>query len=79
MKLGIKILPRQNVLDKQGRTVEKTLNENDFSVQKCRVGKYIEIDVESKDFDDAKTKVKAMADYVLYNPLVEDYTIEVID
>ncbi len=76
MKVGVKILPKKEVLDTQGRAVEKMLNQNGKPVNKCRVGKYIELDLPAKDAADAERRVKEMAEFVLYNPLIETYELE---
>lgn len=78
MKVAVKVLPREEVLDTQGRAVEKVLNQQGLSVSTCRVGKYITLEVEAKDKTEATQKVKEIAEYVLYNPLIENYTIEVL-
>ncbi len=79
MKIGIKVLPRKEVLDSQGRTVQSSLVENGFPVLDCKIGKYIVLDVDAKDFEEAKSKVNKMAEYVLYNPLIENYEVEVLN
>jgi phosphoribosylformylglycinamidine synthase PurS subunit len=76
MKIAVKVLPRKEVLDTQGRTVQSSLAENGFSVLNCTIGKYIVLDVDAKNLDDAKKQVNKMADFVLYNPLIENYEIE---
>lgn len=76
MKIGVKVLPRKEVLDTQGRTVQSSLSENGFSVSNCTIGKYIVLDVNAKDFNDAKAQVTKMAEFVLYNPLIENYEVE---
>ncbi len=75
MIVGLKILPRKEVLDSQGRAVEQTLKAHGFDLTQCRVGKYIEIEVEALDKNEAHQKIKAMADFVLYNPLIESYEL----
>ena len=76
MKVGVKVLPREEVLDSQGRAVEKTLEHAGMTLKSCRVGRYVELDIEAKDEDDAIKKAKEVAEFVLYNPLVESYEIE---
>ena len=77
MKIGVKILPRPEVLDTQGRAVAQTLAEHGKPVEQCRVGKYVEVDVEG-DEQTALAKVKELAEFVLYNPLIETYELEVV-
>ncbi len=78
MKVAVKILPRNEVLDSQGRTVEKTLNSHNYPVSNCRVGKYIELEVEASSAEEAQQKVKAMAEFILFNPMTESYQLEVL-
>lgn len=78
MKVAVKVLPRKEVLDSQGRTVQASLSENGFSVSNCTIGKYIVLDVDAKNFEDAKTQVNKMAEFVLYNPLIENYEVEAL-
>ena len=76
--IEVKVLPRPEVLDVQGRAVMQTLQQNDKPVQSCRYGKCIHLEVNTDDASVAKQKVKEMADFVLYNPLTETYVLEVI-
>ncbi len=76
MKIGLKILPRKEVLDSQGRTVQNSLNENGFRVSHCTIGKYIVLDVDAQNINEAREKIQKMAEFILYNPLIETYEIE---
>ncbi len=76
MKLGIKVLPRPEVLDSQGRTVFNSLKESGFKLDECKIGKYIVIETAHTDFATAEKEIQKMADYVLYNPLIETYEVE---
>lgn len=70
-KYAIKVLPKKEVLDSQGRAVEDVLKKAGFSIEDCHIGKYFEVKT-----DKGETEVKKMAEYVLYNPLIEEITIE---
>lgn len=76
MKFGVKILPKEVILDVQGRSVEHLLKENHFTLEKCRVGKYIEIEIPLSDEKAALDQLKKMTEFVLYNPLIETYEIQ---
>jgi phosphoribosylformylglycinamidine synthase len=76
MKFGVKIKMRPVILDTQGRAVEETLKRQGFSLDQCRVGRYVEIEVPSQNEEEALTQVKKMTEYVLYNPLLETFEIE---
>ena len=61
MKIGIKIMPRDVILDSQGRAVEQSLTENGFSqLKSCRVGKFIELDLNTTQ-DEATKVVEKMS------------------
>lgn len=79
MKIGVKILPRPEVLDSQGRAVAETLAEHGRAVHQCRVGKYVEIEVESDNPESAMTQVRELAEFVLFNPLIETFELEVVE
>ena len=76
MKVGVKVLPRKEVLDSQGRAVEKTLDHQGMAVQGCRVGRYVELEIDTDNKEEALAKAKQIAEFVLYNPLVESFEIE---
>lgn len=76
MKFGVKVMPREVILDTQGRAVEEVLKQNSFSLNSCRVGKFIEVTVNETDESEALEKIKKMAEFVFYNPLIETYEIQ---
>jgi phosphoribosylformylglycinamidine synthase subunit PurS len=77
-KVGVRVLPRPEVLDTQGRAVESTLRTQQFKVEQCRVGRYIEVRVPAQDTESALQEVRRMAEFVLYNPLIETFQLEVV-
>ena len=79
MKIGVKILPRNEVLDTQGRAVEKILKQNDFQKVSCRVGRFVELTFETEKKDEALLQAKRISEFVLHNPLIEDYKLTVIE
>lgn len=71
----VTVLPKDGVLDIQGKAVEKTLVSNGYdSVADVRVGKFIRFAVEANDETEAAWKVRAVADDLLVNDLIESYT-----
>ena len=78
MKVGIRVMPKLEVLDSQGRAVEQTLKTNGKEIDQCRVGKYIELDISEPDKDKAIAKAHEIAEFVLCNPLIENYEVEVL-
>ena len=78
MKIGVKVMPRTEVLDSQGRAVEKTLSQHGKSLDSCRVGKYIQLEIKEDNEEKALAQAREIAEFVLYNPLIEKYELEVI-
>ena len=66
------------MLDIQGRAVESTLKSNGRTVEQCRVGKYVQLEIGEKDESKALAKAKEIAEFVLYNPLIETFELEVV-
>ena len=70
---------KPSVNDPQGSTVRQGLIDMGFEeVMDVRVGKYIELTVESETEKLAKDKVNDMCDKLLSNPVIETYNFEII-
>lgn len=76
MKFGVKVMPRDVILDTQGRTTLQSLKENKFNIESCRIGKYLEIEIPTEQESEGIAQIQKMAEFVLYNPLIETYQIE---
>tara|TARA_Y100001970_G_scaffold227691_1_gene281759 strand:+ start:755 stop:1000 length:246 start_codon:yes stop_codon:yes gene_type:complete len=75
MKLNVKIMPKNGVLDPQGKAIENSLNQlgfNNFS--EIRQGKIIEIDIDEKE-EKAISITEEMCKKLLVNLIIEDYEI----
>lgn len=70
--------PRKGILDPQGRAVEQSLHSLGFSgVGAVRVGRYITLELDAPDAEQARATVRRMCEQLLANPLIEDFTFEV--
>ena len=78
MKIGVRILPKPEVLDSQGRAVEKTLQQHRYDVKGVRVGKFVVLEIPETEKDKALAKAKDIANFVLHNALIETYELEVL-
>ena len=58
--------------------VEKTLQFHGRTVDACRVGKYVQLEINESTPDKALAKAKEIAEFVLYNPLIETFELEVV-
>lgn len=77
MKFGIKVMPREVILDTQGRAVESSMKANGFQIDSCRVGKYIELTIPLDQPQQAQLEVeKMLKEGGLYNPLIERFEIQ---
>lgn len=74
-KVGVRILPREVILDTQGRAVEQTLSRDGQKDVSVRVGKYVELEIAGNEAD-AMAKAKVIAQMLLHNPLIEVFTLE---
>jgi phosphoribosylformylglycinamidine synthase len=73
-KVDVTVLPKDGVLDIQGKAVERTLRRSGYeSVGDVRVGRYIRFAVEAEDETEARTIVDSVSDDLLANGLIESY------
>ena len=73
----INVMPRAEISDPQGQTVERTLPGIGFSgISEVRVGKRITLTVEAPDEQAARTIVSSASEKILANPVIEDYELE---
>lgn len=79
MKATVTITLKSGVLDPQGKAIEHALGALGFQgVNDVRQGKVIEIDLNATDAATAEAQVKDMCGKLLANPVIEDYSIEII-
>jgi phosphoribosylformylglycinamidine synthase PurS subunit len=72
------VTPRKGILDPQGRAVEQSLKSLGFGgVGAVRVGRYIVLELEAPNIDQASESIRRMCDQLLTNPNIEDYTFEI--
>jgi len=80
MKAKVYVTIKQNVLDPQGNAVQGALHTLGFDeVSKVRIGKYMELDLDTNDRAQAEEKLKVMCEKLLANTVVEDYRFELED
>ena len=76
MKATVLVRPKPGILDPQGQAVSSSLRHLGFGVADARVGKIVDVELETDDPDDARSQLEAMCAQLLANPLIEGYTIE---
>ncbi|SFA78776.1 phosphoribosylformylglycinamidine synthase [Cohnella sp. OV330] len=77
MKATVYVTIKENVLDPQGNAVQGSLQTLGFDeVAKVRIGKYMELTIDTTDRAVAEERVKAMCEKLLANTVIEDYRFE---
>jgi len=75
-KVYVTLKPTVN--DPQGLTIKGELHTLGFgSVQDVRAGKYIEIRIDEKDMEKARSKTQDMCKKLLANPVIENFRFEI--
>ncbi len=75
----VNIFLKQGVLDPQGKAIHHALDAMNFEgVEDVRMGKQIVLKLTSSNREDAQKEVEKMAEEILANTVIEDYTIELI-
>jgi len=76
MKAKIIITPKKAVLDPQGKTVQNALEHMGYEgVGAVHVGKYLEIELEDGDREEAQRRLSEACHRFLSNPVIEDYQL----
>jgi phosphoribosylformylglycinamidine synthase len=75
----VKVTLKKTVADPQGLTVKHALEALGFDkISGVRMGKFITLELNSKDKAEAKAQAQAMSEKLLANPIIEDFSIEVV-
>lgn len=79
MKARVTVTLKPGVLDPQGKAIQGALTSFGFAgVESVRQGKIFEIEIDETDPSRADTAVKEMADRLLANTVIEDYSVELV-
>ncbi len=79
-EVRIEVGHRPGILDPQGGVIERALPALGYgNVSRVRVGKSIRLVVEASDEGAARSEVEEMCRRLLANPVIEDYTIELME
>ena len=78
MKARVLVRLKPGILDVQGASVQRALHGLGFGeVQELRVGKVLELELDSGG-EAARRRIEEMCARLLTNPVIEDYTVEVL-
>jgi phosphoribosylformylglycinamidine synthase PurS subunit len=80
MKARIVVRLRSGILDPQGTTIRRALEGLGFpEVRDMRVGKVLDLTLDETDAGRARQRLDEMCRKLLANPVVEDYSYEVVE
>lgn len=80
LKAIVTVMLKKGIFDPQGRAVQNGLESIGFEgISSVRVGKQIEIALETGDKASAEASVHKMCDKMLANPVVESYSFEILE
>jgi phosphoribosylformylglycinamidine synthase subunit PurS len=80
MRVKIFVSLKSGVLDPQGKAIERSLHTLGYNeVQDVRMGKYLEIELDSASRAAAELRVREMCEKLLTNTVIEDYRFEIQD
>ena len=75
----IKVSLRPSVLDPAGEaTKSAAIKLGVEGITKLRIGKSVDIEIEAVSEADAKTQVEMLSDRLLANPVIEDWTLDLL-
>jgi phosphoribosylformylglycinamidine synthase len=76
VKATVLVRPKHGILDPQGQAVSTSLRHLGFEVGETRVGRVIDVEIETADATAARAELERMCEQLLTNPLIESYAIE---
>jgi phosphoribosylformylglycinamidine synthase PurS subunit len=72
----VDVMPKREILDPQGKAVLGALPRLGFDgVSDVRQGKRFEVELDGDATDDRLAQVRRMAETLLANPVIEDFTV----
>jgi phosphoribosylformylglycinamidine synthase subunit PurS len=75
----VQITLRPSVLDPQGVAVRAGLQQMGYAqVEEVRVGKYVQLELEAENEEQARQQVDRISDQLLANPVIENYRFDVL-
>ncbi|MCL2469714.1 MAG: phosphoribosylformylglycinamidine synthase subunit PurS [Alphaproteobacteria bacterium] len=79
MKIRVDIMPKEGVLDPQGKAIGHALTSLGFEgVQDVRMGKSIILTLDETDPQKAESTATAMAQKILANMVIEDFKVTIL-
>lgn len=80
MKVKVKILLKEGILDPQGKAVQHAISDMKYQgVEEVRIGKYVELTFNGKDRAFVEKEAREICNKLLSNPVMENFDFEIED
>lgn len=79
MRATVLVRPKAGILDPQGEAVQGSLRKLGFPVAAARVGRLVDLELDTTDAAEARALVERMCAELLANPLIESVEIELAE
>ena len=77
-RVVVNVMPKPEILDPQGKAVHKALPRLGYvGIVDVRQGKRFELEVEGELTEERLAEIRDLAEKLLSNPVIEDYTVDV--
>ena len=77
MKAKIYVTLKQSVLDPQGKTVQRALEQMNYkNVDSVRIGRFLEVELNCDDEAKAAAQIEEMSKKLVVNPNIEQFRYE---
>ncbi len=78
MQVKIFVTLKNGVVDPQGITIKGALESLGYEgIRNVRLGKYVQMELNSRSREEAEKDIKEMCDKLLANPVIENYRYEI--
>jgi phosphoribosylformylglycinamidine synthase PurS subunit len=80
MKAHVWVMLKSTVLDPQGQTIQRALSGLSYDkVKDVRQGKFFVLQLDGLTRDEAAKQAEKIAKYVLTNPVMEEFRVEIVE
>lgn len=77
MRATVLVRPKPGILDPEGAAVQDSLRKLGFPVTGAKIGRIVDLELETEDPVQARGQVEGMCRELLANPLIESVEIQV--
>ncbi len=76
----VRVSFKPGIHDPESETISRALSRMGFDrIASLHAGKFFDIDIEASNRDEAVASAQKMCETLLANPVIETYTVEIID